>query len=88
MPTARAGFYGVGIVGDNIDVMGGITAARRPSPANEVYDIAHNTWSKPTPMRHPRGEMGVTSQGGRIFTVGGALPAFGISVRTNDSFRP
>jgi N-acetylneuraminic acid mutarotase len=88
MPTARAGFYGVGIVGGNIYVMGGINAAGRPSRANEVYDIAHNTWSKATPMRHPRGEMGVISHGGRIFTVGGALPAFGTSVRTNDSFRP
>jgi hypothetical protein len=88
MPTARAGFYGVGMVGDNIYVMGGINAAGRPSAANEVYNIAHHTWSKATPMRHPRGEMGVTSHGGRIFTVGGALPAFGTSVRTNDSFRP
>jgi len=88
MPTARAGFYGVGIVGGNIYVMGGINAAGRPSAANEVYNIAHNTWSKAAPMRHPRGEMGVTSHGGRIFTVGGALPAFGASVRTNDSFRP
>ena len=88
MPTARAGFYGVGIVGGNIYVMGGLNAAGRPSRANEVYNIAHNTWSKATPMRHPRGEMGVTSHGGRIFTVGGALPAFGASVRTNDSFRP
>jgi N-acetylneuraminic acid mutarotase len=88
MPTARAGFYGVGIVGGNIYVMGGINAAGRPSRANEVYNIAHNTWRKATSMRHPRGEMGVTSHGGRIFTVGGALPAFGTSVRTNDSFRP
>jgi N-acetylneuraminic acid mutarotase len=88
MPTARAGFYGVGIVGGNIYVMGGINAAGRPSAANEVYNIAHDTWTKATPMRHPRGEMGVTSHGGRIFTVGGSLPAFGASVRTNDSFRP
>jgi N-acetylneuraminic acid mutarotase len=88
MPTARAGFYGVGIVGGNIYVMGGINAAGQPSAANEVYNIAHNTWTKTTPMRHPRGEMGVTSHGGRIFTVGGSLPAFGASVRTNDSFRP
>jgi N-acetylneuraminic acid mutarotase len=88
MPTARAGFYGVGIVGGSIYVMGGINAAGRPSAANEVYNIAHNTWSKATPMRHPRGEMGVTSHGGRVFTVGGALPAFGTSVRTTDSFRP
>jgi N-acetylneuraminic acid mutarotase len=88
MPTARAGFYGVGIVGGNIYVMGGINAAGRPSRANEVYNIAHNTCREATPMRHPRGEMGVTSHGGRIFTVGSALPAFGTSVRTNDSFRP
>jgi N-acetylneuraminic acid mutarotase len=88
MPTARAGFYGVGIVGGNIYVIGGINAAGRPSAANEVYNIAHNTWTKTTPMRHPRGEMGVTSHGGRIFTVGGSLPAFGASVRTNDGFRP
>jgi hypothetical protein len=65
-----------------------VATTGRPSAASEVYNIAHNTWTKTTPMRHPRGEMGVTYHGGRIITVGGSLPAFGASVRTHDSFRP
>jgi hypothetical protein len=39
-------------------------------------------------MLHPRGEMGVASHGGRIYTVGGSLPAYGNSVDTNDVFTP
>ena len=88
MPTPRAGFYGVGIVGDSIYVMGGLDSSGSPSAANEVYNIASNSWSVATPMADPRGEMGVTSHGGQIFTLGGALPAYGTSVDTNDSFKP
>ncbi len=88
MPTARAPFYGVGIKGDGIYVMGGENAFGAPSAANEVYDIAHNSWSSATPLPHPRGEMGVASHGGRIYTVGGALPGFGSSQATNDVFKP
>jgi N-acetylneuraminic acid mutarotase len=88
MPTPRAGFYGVGMVNGMIYVMGGENAAGNPSPANEVYNANTNTWSSSTPMPHPRGEMGVASVSGSIYTVGGALPAFGLSVDTNDVFRP
>lgn len=88
MPTPRASFYGVGIVGNNIYVMGGTDATGAPSPANEVYNIAHDSWTTSTPMAHPRGEMGVVSHGGRIYTVGGALPFGGSSQDTNDVFKP
>jgi N-acetylneuraminic acid mutarotase len=89
MPTPRAAFYGIGVKGNRIYVMGGIAEGFPGStPANEVYDIAHNSWSEETPMTHPRGEMGVASQGGRIYTVGGGDPAFGTEQTTNDVFTP
>lgn len=90
MPTARAGFYGVGIVGSNIYVMGGVPFpfASVTTSANEVYSVPTDSWSSATPMLHPRGEMGVASHGGRIYTVGGSLPAYGNSVDTNDVFTP
>ena len=88
MPTARAAFYGIGIKGDSIYVMGGEDATGAPSSANEVYNVADNSWSTATPLPHPRGEMGVASHGGRIYTVGGALPGFGSSQSTNDLFQP
>jgi N-acetylneuraminic acid mutarotase len=88
MPTARAAFYGIGIKGDGIYVMGGIDASGAQSPANEVYNIALNSWSTATPMPDPRAEMGVASHGGRIYTVGGGHPGFGASVATNEAFKP
>ena len=88
MPTARAGFYGIGVKGDRIYVIGGIDATGAASPVNEVYDIAHDSWSTDTPMTHPRGEMGVASHGGRIYTVGGGIPAFGTPQSTVDVFKP
>jgi hypothetical protein len=88
MPTPRAGFYGIGRKGNKIYVMGGLDAGGGASSANEVYNIAHNTWSEDTPMTHPRGEMGVASHGGRIYTIGGGVPAFGSPQSTNDVFLP
>jgi len=32
--------------------------------------------------------MGVASHGGRIYTVGGGLPAFGASTNQNEVFKP
>ncbi len=90
MPTARAGFYGIGVKGDRIYVMGGQTGGvgGPVSSANEVYNIAHDSWSTATPMEHPRGEMGVASHGGRIYTLGGGIPAYGTPQNTNDVFKP
>jgi N-acetylneuraminic acid mutarotase len=88
MPTARAGFYGIGIKGNRIYVIGGLDGTGAASPANEVYDIAHDSWSTDTPMEHPRGEMGVASHGGRIYTIGGGIPAFGTPQSTVDVFKP
>jgi hypothetical protein len=39
-------------------------------------------------MLTARAEMGVASRGGRIYTVGGALPAFGASSDANEAFKP
>ena len=65
-----------------------LVLAGSASAANEVYDIAHDSWSTDTPMEHPRGEMGVASHGGRIYTVGGGVPAFGTPQSTLDVFKP
>jgi N-acetylneuraminic acid mutarotase len=88
MPTPRAAFYGLGVKGGLIYVMGGEDATGAPSAANEVYNTTTNTWSAAKPLPHPRGEMGVASVSGKIYTVGGALPGFGLSVSTNDVFTP
>jgi N-acetylneuraminic acid mutarotase len=88
LPTPRSGFYGIGIKGDTIYVMGGLDRTGAASAANEAYNIAHNSWSEATPLPFPRGEMGVVSHGGRIYLVGGGLPAFGTPQSTNDVFKP
>jgi N-acetylneuraminic acid mutarotase len=88
LPTARAAFYQVGFAGPKIYVMGGMDSGFLVSPLNEVYNITNNTWSIDTPMTTPRGEMGVGSVGGTIWTVGGAVPAFGISENALETFRP
>jgi len=89
MPTPRAIFYQVGFAGPNIYVMGG--AAPDPftvSAANEVYNTSTNTWSVDTSMTTPRGEMGMGSVAGTIWTVGGSVPAFGNSSNALETFRP
>jgi hypothetical protein len=87
MPTARAAFYGVGGKGNEIIVIGG-WAGGGPLPNNEAYRVAKGSWRTDTPMQTPRAEMGVASQGGRIYTVGGALPAFGASSNANEALNP
>ena len=88
MPTPRAMFYQVGFAGPKIYVMGGATCCYLVSALNEVYDTFTNTWSFDTPMTTPRGEMGVGSVGGTIWTVGGAMPAFGFSSNALETFDP
>jgi N-acetylneuraminic acid mutarotase len=88
MPTPRAMFYQVGFAGPKIYVMGGADSTLTVSPLNEVYNTSTNTWSVDTPMTTPRGEMGVGSVGGTIWTVGGAVPAFGISENALETFDP
>jgi N-acetylneuraminic acid mutarotase len=88
MPTPRAIFYQVGFAGPKIYVMGGADSTFTVSALNEVYNTSTNTWSVDTPMTTPRGEMGVGSVGGTIWTVGGAVPAFGTSSNALETFDP
>lgn len=88
LPTPRAAFYQVGFAGPKIYVMGGADSTFAVSCANEVFNTFNNTWSADTPMLTCRGEMGVGSVGGTIWTVGGAVPAFGASSNALETFRP
>jgi len=88
MPTPRAIFYQVGFAGPKIYVMGGADSTFTVSAANEVYNTSTNTWSSDTPMTTPRGEMGVGSVGGTIWTVGGAMPSSGSSSNALETFDP
>ena len=73
--------------GNTVYVIGG-EAGGGPLAVNEGYKVSSDTWSANAPMLTPRGEMGVVGTGGRIYTVGGALPAFGSSSSANEVFKP
>lgn len=87
LPTARAAMYGVGRKGGQIYVIGGWSGGG-PLGTNEFYRVAADAWGTAAPMLTARAEMGVASGGGRIYTVGGALPAFGASSNANEVFKP
>src|SRR6266581_7747526 len=84
MPTKRASLV-AGHSGDNLYAIGG-TDGVLASKANEVYDVAHNTWSNNTPMTAGRQEAGVNSHAGRIYVVGGST-TFGTSSNANEVFK-
>jgi N-acetylneuraminic acid mutarotase len=87
LPTARAAMYQVGKKGGTIYVIGGYAGG--PALAvNEAYKVSRDAWSTATPMLTARAEMGVVSHGGRIYTVGGALPAFGVSTNQLEVYKP
>ncbi len=87
MSTARASFV-AGHSGGKVYAIGGTIDGVTLSNANEVYDIASNSWSNNTAMTAARQEAGVNSHGGRIYVVGGAQPAFGTSSAANEVFKP
>lgn len=87
MPTARAAMYGVGRKGNRVYVIGG-WAGGGPLDTNEFYKISADRWGSATPMMTARAEMGVVFRGGRIYTVGGGLPAFGVASDANEVFKP
>jgi Kelch motif len=87
LPTARAAMYGVAARGGSVYVMGGWAGAG-PLGVVEVYSVASDNYVPGAPMVTPRAEMGVTATRGRVYTVGGALPAFGESSDANEVFKP
>ena len=87
MSTARASFV-AGHSGGKVYAIGGTIDGVSLSNANEVYDIASNSWSNNTAMTAARQEAGVNSHGGRIYVVGGATPAYGTSTAANEAFKP
>lgn len=87
LPTPRASMYQVGKKGGTIYVIGGY-AGGPPLGVNEAYKVSLDAWSTATAMITARAEMGVVSHGGRIYAVGGALPAFGASTNQNEVFKP
>jgi len=88
MPTARAGMYAVATLGGRIVVPGGWAGGAKPLKVTEIYSVRHDSWTAGPPMLDPRAEMGVVSKGGNVYTVGGAVPAFGASSSSNDVLGP
>jgi N-acetylneuraminic acid mutarotase len=88
MPTARAGMYAVATLGGKIVVPGGWAGGAKPLGVVEIYSVRHNSWTTGPNMLTPRAEMGVVSKGGRVFTVGGAVPAFGASSNSMEVLGP
>jgi N-acetylneuraminic acid mutarotase len=88
MPTARAGMYAVATLGGKIVVPGGWAGGEDPLGVVEIYSVRHDSWERGPRMLTPRAEMGVVSRGGFVFAVGGAQPAFGASVNSNEVLGP
>ena len=55
---------------------------------NEVYNIAHGSWSTDAPMPAPRFEAGTASHGGRIYVEGGAGASNVPDTVSNEVFKP
>jgi hypothetical protein len=87
LPTARAAMYAVAALGGRIFIVGG-WAGRGPLGRTEIYSVRHDEYQRGPRMLTPRAEMGVVSRGGKVFAVGGALPAFGNSSDANEVFGP
>lgn len=90
MPTARAGLYAVAHKGNTVYVIGGWdgTFPYAGLKTNEAYKVAEDTWTTELAMPTGRGEAGAVGHGGRIYILGGAQPAFGLSVAANEVFKP
>jgi hypothetical protein len=87
LPTARAAMYSVATLGGTVHVIGG-WAGGGPLGTHEVYSAPADAYTEAAEMLTARGEMGVVAAGGRIYAVGGALPAFGVSSDANEVFIP
>jgi N-acetylneuraminic acid mutarotase len=90
LPTARAGLYAVARKGNTVYVIGGWdgTFPYFGLTTNEAYKVSQDAWTTELPMPTGRGESGAVGHGGRIYIVGGARPAFGLSVAANEAFKP
>jgi hypothetical protein len=88
MPTARAAMYAVATLGGQIVVPGGWAGGDDPLGVVQIYSARHDDWRSAPRMLTARAEMGVVSRGGFVFAVGGAVPAFGASVNSNEVLGP
>jgi hypothetical protein len=59
-----------GLIGDQLYVTGGITAALLPESSTEVYDIATNTWSQVAADPYTLGGVGAVANG-KLYVIGG-----------------
>ena len=87
LPTRRTAMYSVAVRGGTVHVIGG-WAGEGPLGVHEVYSPSQDAWQDAAGMLTPRAEMGVVALGGRVYAVGGALPAFGESSDANEVFIP
>jgi Kelch motif len=93
LPRQRAAFYQVARLGGGkaaakVYAIGGWPGTGIGAATVFIYHVATNTYTRGTPMPTRRAEMGVATFGNRIYTVGGAQPAFGNSVDANEAFTP
>jgi N-acetylneuraminic acid mutarotase len=92
MPLARAYFYAVGLAGNTIYVGGGDGPDCLTTDGCEevhAYNVTKDVWTTGLPdMPTGRGEVGAVSHGGRIYIVGGSLPAFGNSDDAMEAYKP
>jgi hypothetical protein len=93
LPRRRAAFYQVaaratGSPEPKVYAIGGWDGTGMGEATVFVYNVTTNTYTQATPMPTPRAEMGVANFRGRIYTVGGAQPAFGASVDAHEVFTP
>jgi hypothetical protein len=83
LPTPRRGF-GLAELGGRIYVIGGFElhrGSRELTGSVLVYDTvhhhgAHHGWRESGSLNHPRAYLAAASAGGKIFALGGEIPAF------------
>jgi N-acetylneuraminic acid mutarotase len=88
LPVASSGFYGLGVKGSKIYIIGGYNGTGTPNGNVQIFNVTTSTYSAGPTMTTPRGEMGLASVGGKIYAVGGAVPAFGLSSSANEVLTP
>jgi hypothetical protein len=92
LPTGVQGvaaFSQVAAIGTTVYIIGGYVGPDS-KPLNETlaYDTVTGHTTVLAPMLTRRAEMGVLAYNGEVYTIGGAVPAFGNDSSANEKFTP